>query len=164
MTFSILFLESEKAFSTWQLFVQNSHQRIKHFRADLMVYKFVLLVVHVIRLVEYFLNEPADLLLVTDPIVIMHVLTLLILVNAFVRYRGRGRGRGRVCRRCSLQLLVDFGLLCRLVPWWYALHAGRLNHALHIGELDAPLEWHVGEHNSNVLGRDVAITIEIEPI
>lgn len=85
--------------------MQDSHQAIEHFAAELLVDVSILLVVHSIRSgadasrAEDFLYELLNLLLVVHPIPVVDVATLALLVQAFPLLGPLLQPTDRVARR-----------------------------------------------------------------
>lgn len=101
---AVALFEPEEAVGTWEPFVQDSHQGVKHFGADLVVYVLVLLEVHVsggatgdIR-IENAICKYSYLILITDSVPIVNVFALFILVYTFAILSWRLRR----FRRCGL--------------------------------------------------------------
>ena len=49
MSISVLSLQSVESLSAWKSFMQNSHQRVEHFRTNIIVYIFVMFETHLLR-------------------------------------------------------------------------------------------------------------------
>lgn len=87
-----LLTQSKEVGSAWKFFVQDSHERIEHFRANCFVDIRVLLVVHLIvraaskTRLEYLFRELPNFLLVIHAISVVDVLALLVLVQAFALF------------------------------------------------------------------------------
>jgi hypothetical protein len=79
-------------------------------------------------------GELHDLLLVTDPIVVVDVSPLVVIVEAL-----------------SLLLPLDTIFGARHIAATKIIHAAIVNHGLHILDLYIPVKWHVTHHDPNVL-------------
>ena len=162
MFVTILLLQAEEALGTGKALVQDGHQRVEHFGANIEIHVFVVLVTHVLRgaacyvIVENVLGEELDFFLFADAVAVVHVLSFFVLVEALTLLRPVHLPRGRL--RCLL-----LGRANRLVHGRQALIAFGLNHVLYVLDLDVALEGHVGEHYSDVFRCDEAVAVEVIP-
>jgi hypothetical protein len=132
--------------------VQDGHEGIKHFRRDCLVDVFVLLVGHVLggapcdAALEDAIRKLHDLLLVTDPIVVVDVFTLFVVVETF-----------------SLLLSLDTVFRACHIAAIKIVYATIVNHRLHILDLHVPVKGHVAHHDPDILRGNHPIVVEVIP-
>ena len=136
--------------------MQHCHQGIKHFRRDSFVDVFILFIIHVFAITscnstfEYLFSELLYLLLVSNSVLVINILSLFILIQTFMGI---------------------FSLLNNtysLITWRSniveVINSLIVKHVLNILDLYITVKRHVRHHDSNVFWGNVAITIEIIPI
>ena len=142
--------------------MQNCHEGVEHFGAHIGVHVLVVLEAHVLGgapshiIVEHGLSKQLDVLLITDPVPVVHILALLVLIEALPVLGPHHLPRAREPRTASLHR--------RDRPQGrHALVGTAFDDVLDVLQLDVSFEGHVGHHDADVLGGDKSIAIEIIP-
>ena len=104
MFVAILLLQAEEALGAGKALVQDGHQGVEHFGANIEIHVLVVLVTHVLRgaacyvIVENVLREQLDLFLFADAVTVVYVLSFFVLVEALALLRPVHLPRGRLRR------------------------------------------------------------------
>ena len=88
MPISETLFHTEETLGAREALVKNCHERVEHFGAHVSIDVLVVLETHMLGsaarhiVVEHGLSKQLDVLLVTDPIPVVHILALFVLVEA----------------------------------------------------------------------------------